>query len=126
MAIADDIGIDKTNKRIYYQGSGATYTGEELYLYLQDQADELSFTLKWPIDYQTDQSYIIPYGWWYDIGEGSRIFNYLKGAAFKTLGYDTTVYDMGVRLLKLATSGWHTITAGDIGTTVAYLGGSPT
>lgn len=121
MAIGDDFAVDYVNKRIYHASGTGVYTVQELYSWLMDTLDEqaqMPETI--PMTAQTPTSFTIVNEWFLDVGEGSYAHRYLKGGAIQTSGYNGKI-----RLLKLESTGWHTIVPADIGKVVAYQGGSP-
>lgn len=128
MAIGDDFGIDYINKRIYHSSGTTVYTAQALYSWLQDTFDEeAQMDDDIPMSAQTPTAFTMINSWFLDIGEGSYAHRYLSGGAIATTGYEHgATYPQGVRLLKLESGTWHTLTSGDIGTVVDYTGGSPT
>lgn len=114
MAIADDVGIDYVNKRVYWNrdrdGSGAYYgfyTVKELYVYLMDMVDELTeLDDPSPFDFDSPTSFKIPNQWHFDQG----LFKHLRGAGIYTDGYDGQI-----REIVLVSGGYANCVAGDIG-----------
>lgn len=113
MAIADDILIDYTNKRIYGEStflSGSTfYTVNEMYTHIMDTFDEAS-QMDDAVPFASGSNvltYIIANGWYIE----QALIRHLKGASIETSGYDDEI-----RILTL--SGGHSIVIADIGNTV--------
>lgn len=112
MAIADDFTIDYVNQRIYYAtpGSGDVYTSRELYTHIMNTFDELAqMDDTVPMSAQTPTEFTLINGWFMD----ERSFQFLKGGAIKTIGHDEVI-----RILTLASGGYVSAIAGDIGKTV--------
>lgn len=113
MAIADDVLIDYTNKRIYGETTflaGSTfYTVNELYTYIMDTFDAAT-QMDDPVPFASGSNvltYIIANGWYIE----QALIKHLKGASIQTDGYTDKI-----RIITLATG--HTIINLDIGETV--------
>lgn len=125
MAIGDDFTIDFTDRKISHTANNNTYTINALYSWLQDQFDELTaMDDEVPMSAQTPNAYTMLNGWWLNIDENSEAHKYLKEGAIETSGYDASVENDGIRLLKLD-AGWTNCVTGDIGREVGYSGGAP-
>ena len=114
MAIADDVLIDYTNKRIYGESTflaGSTfYTVNELYTYVMDTFDETA-QMDDPVPFGSGSNvltYLIANGWYIE----QAIIKHLKGASIQTDGYTDEI-----RIITLASG--HTIVAADIGEAVS-------
>ncbi len=80
--ISQDFKIDFDHKKIYYSqaGSGAVYTLNELYSYLQDIFDELeNMTYQVPIRAESQTTYLLTNGWTID----TKSRNFLKDGTLK-------------------------------------------
>lgn len=114
MAIADDFTIDYVNKRLYHSSGTTVYSTNALYTYLMNTFDELEqMDDTVPMSAQTPTDYTLINGWFVD----DESFKYLKGGAVKTDGHLNEI-----RILTLASGGYTSAIAGDIGKTVT--GGS--
>lgn len=121
MPIGSDFTIDYANKAVRHSSGTTVYTVRQLYSWLMDSFDELAqMDDTVPMSAQTNTAFTMINGWWLDIGQGSYAHKYLSGGAISTSGYNGAI-----RLLKLETGSWHTLTAGDLGKVVAYVGDSP-
>jgi hypothetical protein len=108
--IGSDFTIDYVNKRIYHSANSNVYTANALYTYLQDTFDELAqMDDTIPMSAQTPTDYTLINGWFMD----DDSFQYLKGGAIQTSGYNGDVY-----VLTLQSGGYTSAISGDIGKTV--------
>lgn len=115
MAIADDILIDYTNKRIYQDhpyvaGTDTPYKTQELYSYIMgvmDDQAQMDNTV--PTSAQTPNAFTMINGWFID----DETVKWLKDGALETSGWAHPTNPTGIRLLTLdATAG---LSAADIG-----------
>lgn len=110
MAIQDDFTIDYVNKRTYHSSGSTVYTVNALYTYIMNTFDELEqMDDTVPMSAQTPTDYTLINGWFVD----DESFKYLKSGAVKTEGHLNEI-----RILTLASSGYTSAVAGDIGKTV--------
>jgi len=110
MAISDDFTIDYVNKRLYHSSGTTVYTTNALYTYLMDTFDELEqMDDTVPMSAQTPTDYTLINGWFVD----DESFKYLKSGAVKTVGHVDEI-----RILTLASGGYVSANASDIGKTV--------
>ena len=119
MAISDDWTIYYNLKKIEHTSGTTVYTANELYSWLMDTFDELvNMDDPNPMTAQTPTEYTLVNGWFIPYSS----FEYLKGGAIKTSGWDADTYDDGIRILEFESSGYTDCVATDIGKTVT--GGS--
>lgn len=127
MAILDDFKINYDVRKIEHISGTTVYTVNALYTAVLQAIDDLGgMDDLVPMSAQTPNAYRMINGWWLDISPQSDAQKYLKTGSIDTVGYDATVYNDGIRLLKLDTATWHTLQASDIGAPVIYTGGTPT
>lgn len=88
MAIGDDFTVDYTNKRVHHSSGTIVYTVQAFYSWLMDTFDEqAAMDDPVPMSAQTPTNYTMINGWYLDIGEGSKAYQFLKGGAIETSGY---------------------------------------
>lgn len=114
MAIADDILIDYTNKRIYGESSflsGSTfYSVNQLYTYIMETFDDAN-QMDDSVPFGSSSNvltYFVANGWYVQ----QDLVKHLKGASLETSGYLDAI-----RVITL--SGGHTIVSGDVGNSVS-------
>jgi len=118
MAIATDILIDYTNKRIYMdhayvEASDTEYTSQELYTYIQETFDELGqMDDTIPMSAQTPNAFTMINGWFID----DETIKWFKGGAIESSGWTHPANPTGIRLIQL--DGAAGLTAADIGKVV--------
>lgn len=103
MAIADDIKIDYTNKRIYQDhayvaGTDTPHTTQALYSYIMDVFDEqaqMDNTI--PMSAQTPNAFTMINGWFID----DETVKWLNDGALETSGWTHPTNPTGIRLLTL-------------------------
>ena len=121
MAIASDILIDFTNKRIYQAHAynyltDTAYTTEALYSYLMDVFDAPAYmSYPVPMSAQTPNAFTMINGWFID----DETVKWLNNGAISTSGWTHPTNPTGIRTLQL--NGAAGLSSLDIGTVV--LGG---
>lgn len=125
MPVAADFTINTARRLIYHSAGTTVYTVNELYSYLMlyfDSSSTIDDTI--PMTAQTPTAYTLTNGWFI-----SQLyypsFRYLKEGSITTIGWDALTYNYGIRVLNFNASGYIGPAPGDIGSVVAYAGGTP-
>jgi hypothetical protein len=127
MGISSDFTVDYNAQRIYHSSGATVYSVNALYSYLQDLFDELTqmnYTI--PMSAQTPTDYTLINGWFINEQRGSgtlgtNCFEFLKGGAIKSSGYNTVIYK-----LTFQSGDYVSAVPGDIGLTVHNSGSTHT
>lgn len=113
MAVFEDFIFDFDTRIIQHVSGTTVYTVNQLYSYAQDLSDDvINSTYTVPMSAQTPTEYTLVNSWF--IPEDS--FKYLKGGAISTSGWDATIYNSGIWIMKFST--YTNCIPSDIGTTV--------
>lgn len=115
MAFLTDFTVDYVNKTVKHTSGTTVYTVNQMYSALQDQFDELSdMDDSVPMSAQTPTAYTMINSWYID----DASTQYLTGGAIATSGWDADSVDGGIRKISLASAGYTSAVAGDIGKVV--------
>lgn len=111
MAIGDDFTIDYDNLRVYHSANSTVYSALAFYQWLADTMDNSDVIMSYddPMSAQTPTDFTVINGWFLD----PDATKYLNGGSIQTNGYNGAI-----RLLTLASGGYTSAVAGDIGKTV--------
>ena len=115
MAIADDFSIDANNQIISHDFGSTVYTINELYTFVQDYFDEIILlSSPVPMSAQTPSEYSLINGWYLR----ENAIPYLNFGALKTIGYDASIYDDGIYIIRLESASYVNCDPSDIGKSV--------
>jgi hypothetical protein len=112
MAIADDVLIDYTNKRLYANdtfdpSADSAYTTNALYSFMMDTFDDSGqMDDDVPMSAQTPNAYTMINGWYIT----RELLEWLEDGAIETVGYEDEIH-----YFEFASGGYTNAVAGDIG-----------
>lgn len=114
MPIGSDWTIDYTNRMIYHSSGTTVYEMYELYSWIMDEIDEnttIDDTV--PMTAQTPTAYTLVNSWYINENRYSS-YQYLKGGAVKTSGWNALTNSTGIRVITF-TGAYTSAISTDIG-----------